>query len=94
IERIHNELVSERELQKAKNQTESQVISGYQTILQKADQLAHYYVIHKNTNEINQELDKILAITREDIRESANKYLKPENSVVLHYLPKEQRASK
>lgn len=94
IRKIHNELVSERELQKAKNQTESQMISGYQTVLQKADQLAHYYVIHKNTNEINQELDKILMITREDIRESASRYLKPENSVVLYYLPKEQRASK
>lgn len=94
IEKIRTELVSEKELQKVKNQIESQTISGYQTVLQKADQLAHYYVIHKNTNEINLELDKILSITAENIRESAVKYLKPENSVVLYYLPKEQRASK
>ena len=94
IEKIRTELVSEKELQKVKNQFESQRISGYQTVLQKADQLAHYYVIHKNTNEINLELDKILSITSEDIRGAAVKYLKPENSVVLYYLPKEQRASK
>ncbi|MCS7229441.1 MAG: pitrilysin family protein [Candidatus Kryptonium sp.] len=94
IEKIRTELVAEKELQKAKNQTEAQIISGYQTVLQKADQLARYYVIHKNTNKINTELDEILSITREDIREAANKYLKPDKSVVLYYLPREQRASK
>jgi predicted Zn-dependent peptidase len=45
-------------------------------------------------DEINHELDKILSITREEIRDSAVKYLRPENSVVLYYLPKEQKTSK
>jgi zinc protease len=94
IEKIHQELITEKELQKVKNQTESQTLSNYQTVLSKADQLAHYYVIHGNTNEINHELDKILSITREEIRDSAVKYLRPENSVVLYYLPKEQKTSK
>jgi zinc protease len=94
IEKIHRELITEKELQKVKNQTESQTLSNYQTVLSKADQLAHYYVIHGNTNEINHELDKILSITREEIRDSAVKYLRPENSVVLYYLPKEQKTSK
>jgi zinc protease len=94
IEKIHRELITEKELQKVKNQTESQTLSNYQTVLSKADQLAHYYVIHGNTDEINHELDKILSITREEIRDSAVKYLRPENSVVLYYLPKEQKTSK
>jgi zinc protease len=94
IEKIHRELITEKELQKVKNQTESQTLSNYQTVLSKADQLAHYYVIHGNADEINHELDKILSITREEIRDSAVKYLRPENSVVLYYLPKEQKTSK
>lgn len=94
LEKIYKELVDEKELQKAKNQKESETITSYQTVLNKADQLAHYYVIHKNTNKINEELGEILSITREEIRQSASKYLIPQNSVVLYYLPKEQRASK
>lgn len=90
IENLRKELVMEKELQKAKNQTEAQLIYSYQTVLQKADQLAYYYVIRKSTGQINHEIEKIHAVTREDIQESVNRYLKPESSVVLYYLPKDQ----
>ncbi len=94
LEKLYEELVDEKELQKVKNQKESETIRSYQTVLNKADQLAYYYVIHKNTNKINEELSEILSITRDELREAASKYLVPQNSVVLYYLPKEQRASK
>lgn len=94
IEKLYKESVDEKELQKVKNQKESETILSYQTVLNKADQLAYYYVIHKNTNKINEELGEILSITRGEIHQAASKYLVPENSVVLYYLPKEQRASK
>lgn len=94
IEKLYKESVDEKELQKVKNQKESETILSYQTVLNKADQLAYYYIIHKNTNKINEELGEILSITRGEIHQAASKYLVPENSVVLYYLPKEQRASK
>jgi predicted Zn-dependent peptidase len=43
-----------------------------------------------DANLINTEVDRYLAVTREDIMNAAKKYLVPTNRVVLHYLPKSQ----
>ena len=40
------------------------------------------------TDLINTELDRYLAVTREDIRAAAQKYYDPDARVILHYLPK------
>lgn len=52
-----------------------------------AENLAEGYTFYKNTNEINQELDIIKSITREEIRDAAKKYLNKNQRVVLYYLP-------
>ena len=41
-----------------------------------------------DTDLINTEIDRYLAVTREDIMAAAKKYLVKDNRVVLHYLPK------
>jgi predicted Zn-dependent peptidase len=41
-----------------------------------------------DANLINTEIDRYLAVTREDIQAAANKYLQRSNRVTLHYLPK------
>ena len=53
-----------------------------------AENLAKGYTFFNNTNHINTELEKIKAVTREDIRNVAKKYLNPNQRVVLYYLPK------
>jgi len=37
---------------------------------------------------VNTELDRYLKVSREDILAAAKKYLRVENRVTLHYLPK------
>ncbi len=88
FDRVKAELVSEREFEKIKNQTENDFISGNATLAGIAGNLANYHTFYKNADLINTELDKYLSVSREDIKRVANKYLTKSNRVVLHYLPK------
>lgn len=89
IEQIKNELISEREFQKIRNQMENDFISGNSTLTGIAGSLATYHVFFGDANLINTELERYMAVTREDIKRVANKYLNKENRVVLQYLPKD-----
>ena len=90
IEKMQNELVSASELQKIQNQIENDVISSLSSMAGIAEDLAQYYTYYKGqTNLINTEIDKYLAVSPEDIKRVANTYFKPSNRVVLHFLPKQ-----
>ncbi|MCK5468117.1 MAG: insulinase family protein, partial [Cyclobacteriaceae bacterium] len=91
IERVKNELVSEREFQKVRNQTENDFISGNSTIAGIAESLANYHVYFGDANLINNEIDRYMKVTREDLMRVAKQYLTKENRVVLYYLPKDQQ---
>lgn len=90
IEKVKKELVSEREFQKIRNQIENDFISGNSTIVGIAESLANYHVYFGDANLINNEIDRYMKVTREDLLNVANKYLTKENRVVLYYLPKDQ----
>lgn len=88
LEKVKNELITERELQKLKNQMESQFVNRNTTIQRRASSLAMFQTFYKDTNRINTELENYLKVTREDIMRVANEYLNPSRRVVLNYLPK------
>lgn len=88
LERVREELITEEELQKLKNQFENQMVNANTTIARRATNLANYYTIYKDPDLINTELDKYLAVNREDIKRVAQQYLREDNRVVLYYLPK------
>ncbi|MEP5613829.1 MAG: pitrilysin family protein [Cyclobacteriaceae bacterium] len=90
IDRMKNEIVPEKEFQKVLNQIENNFISGNASIAGIAGSLANYYLIRGNTNLINTELEKFLAVTPQDVQNAAKKYLKDSNRVTLHWLPKPQ----
>ncbi|MDY6799831.1 MAG: pitrilysin family protein [Bacteroidota bacterium] len=87
IEKVRNELISDKELEKLKNQIESQFVNSNTTLANRAYNLAINYTFFKNTNLINTEIDKYMAVTKEDIKRVANKYFRDDNRVVLYYLP-------
>ena len=75
IDKVKNECISDQEFQKIRNQIENDFISSNSMVAGIAESLAEYYLIYEDTNLINTELNKYLAVTRDDIKRVANKYL-------------------
>lgn len=88
IEKVQNELISEEEFQKLKNQIENDMISQNSKIEGIAENLANYHVYYGDANLVNTEIERYMKVTREDIKRVANEYFRKDNRVVLHYLPK------
>ena len=88
IAKIRTELISEKEYQKLLNQFENAYVSTNSTSEGVASNLAEYYLLYGDVNLINTEIDIYRSITREEIRDVANKYLQPNQRLVLDYLPK------
>jgi len=89
VVRLQTDLISESEYRKLQNQFENSYVDANSKMLGVAENLASGYSFHnKNTDDINEELEKVRAITREQIRDVARKYLKKDSRVVLYYLPK------
>ncbi len=90
LSRVREELISEDEMQKLRNQVESRMVNNNTTISSRATNLANYHLIHNDASLINTEIDRYMAVSREDIREAARKYLRDNNRVVLYYLPEQE----
>ncbi len=89
ILKLQSELISETEFTKIRNQYENNSVGANAKMLGVAENLADGYTFYnKNTNHINEDLDEIRKITREDIQSVAKKYLNPNQRVLLYYLPK------
>ena len=89
IVKLQNELISESDFTKIRNQYENAYIGKNAKMLGVAENLADGYTFHnKNTNYINIELDEVRKVTREDIQTVAKKYLNKNQRVVVYYLPK------
>jgi zinc protease len=88
IDKIKETLISDDEFQKLRNQVENDFVSANSRVAGIAESLANYKMYYGDANLINTELNRFLAVTKEDIRNAALKYYTKENRVVLHYLPK------
>jgi predicted Zn-dependent peptidase len=86
IEKIKTELITERELQKLKNNAEADFVSSNQSVEGIAASLATYHMLYGNTDLINSEIEIYRSITREDIKRVANEYLNKNQRLDLDYL--------
>ena len=87
IEKAKTDGLSDHDFQKIKNQIENDFYSRNSTMNGIASTLADYYTYFKNTNLINTEIEKYEKITKDDLIRVAKQYLRPENRLVLYYLP-------
>jgi zinc protease len=88
IERVKKEGVADWEIQKAKNTTRRNFINSMQSSLSRAINMSVWTVYYNDPNLINTRLDKVSAVTKEDVLRVANKYLTPTNRTVVVTTPK------
>jgi predicted Zn-dependent peptidase len=88
LERLKSEGITERELQRAKNQFARDYILGRESLQQKAEHLAHAEVIHSDITTADGEFDIFQKISLADVQRVAKTYFTPERRVVLHVMPK------
>ncbi|MGA0109898.1 MAG: M16 family metallopeptidase [Schleiferiaceae bacterium] len=88
IAKMQSEPLSEKEFTKLLNKVESEFVSRNSGVAGIAENLANYHVYYGDANLINTEIERYRQVTPADIQRVAQTYLKPENRVVLHYLPK------
>ncbi|MFN0254546.1 M16 family metallopeptidase [Pedobacter ureilyticus] len=85
LDKIAAELVSENELTKVKNKSESIMVFAEMSLLDKAMNLA-YYELLGDAALLNVEINKYLSITAEQIQQVAQETFKKEKSSTLYYL--------
>jgi predicted Zn-dependent peptidase len=93
VVKLQNELISEKDYQKLQNKFENQFVNSNSSIAGIANSLARNYMLYKDVNLINNQIDIYRSITREEIQNVAKKYLNPNQRIELEYLPKEKESN-
>ncbi|MGE0040572.1 MAG: M16 family metallopeptidase [Vicinamibacterales bacterium] len=88
LDRLTTDGITERELQRAKNQFARDYILGRESIQDKATSLAHAEVIHSDITTADGEFAIFQNITRADVQRVAKTYFTKENRLVLRVMPK------
>lgn len=91
IVKIQTELISEKDYQKLLNQFENQYVNQNSSVEGIAENLAKYYLLYGDVNLINTDIDIYHSITREEIRAVAQKYLNPNQRLILDYIPSPEK---
>ncbi|MDQ3908651.1 MAG: insulinase family protein [Acidobacteriota bacterium] len=92
IDRIAKEPIADWELEKAKNAARRSDASGRQSTLNRAITMGQNVVFYNDPDRINNDLEKSLAVTKDDIRRVAAKYLQPTNRTVVITTPAQKAA--
>jgi len=88
IDRLKKDGVADWEIQKAKNTTRRNFINSMQSSLSRAINISVWSVYYNDPNLINTRLDKVSAVTKDDVMRVANKYLVPAYRTVVVTTPK------
>ena len=83
--------VSDEEMEIVKNKIETDFYSDNSRVGGISESLANFHVYFGSAGLINEQMDKYLAVTKEDIMRVAKKYYVKDNRVVLHYVPKSEK---
>jgi predicted Zn-dependent peptidase len=87
IEKISTQLVSNTEMEKIKNKTESVIAFEDMAVMSRANSIAFYELLG-NANLMNTELEKYKSLTAEDIKKFSQQIFANTNSNTIHYYSK------
>jgi predicted Zn-dependent peptidase len=85
VEKVKAEGVTADEFEKARNQKEAELANDNGTMLARARNLANAHLFLGKTEEVNNELNRYLAVKREDLQRVAKKYLDAGKVHIVHY---------
>lgn len=85
LDRMKNEMVPEQELTKVKNKMESTMVFSEMSLLDKAMNLA-YFELLGDAAKLNQETERYLRVTGEEVQIQARHIFRKENASTLYYL--------
>ena len=85
IEELKDTTLTVRELEKVKNKFESSTVLSNTSILNKAMNLSVYELLG-DIHLVNREVEKFRSVTRKMVRDTAVRYLNPDNCTTLFYL--------
>jgi zinc protease len=88
LEKVKEELVTERELEKVRNQFLRNEVTGSLSVASKASLLGSYEVLRGGAEKLNQRLELMRAVTREDLQRVARTYLVTERETEAIVQPK------
>ena len=87
MDRLKTGGITDRELKRAKNQFARDYIVGRQTVRQKALQLAHAVVIHKDITTADGEFQIFQRMSASDVQRVAQTYFTDANRTVITIVP-------
>ncbi|MDN3594789.1 M16 family metallopeptidase [Zunongwangia endophytica] len=80
--------ISDKDLKRIKAGQETSFYNSVSSVLGKGFQLAQYQIFANDPNFINKEMDKLLAVSKEDVMRVFNKYIKDQNYIATSFVPK------
>ncbi len=90
LEKVKAELITERELQKAKNQVEAAFVFAQDSIFGQAMKIGYYEAVG-GWRQMDDYLPGIRKVTREDVRRVARLYLDPDRRTVGTLIPTKEK---
>ncbi len=93
LDDIRRNGVTAHELQKAKNRIETMFVRAVTSLQSRADLLNSFRVLAGDAGQVNTHLEKLQAVTLEDVQRVAAKYLTEHNATCLYYLPYPKKSS-
>jgi len=90
LEKFEADGIDDRDMNRIKNLQETQFYNGISSILSKSFQLAQFNEFRGSPDELSKEVDRILAVTKEDVMRVYEKYVKDKPYVLTSFVPKGQ----
>ena len=87
IEKLQKELISENNYLKVQNAFENSYVSSLSSVTGRSQALARYYHLYGDTSMINKFPEIYRSISREDVKDVANKHLNKSQRLIMEYLP-------
>jgi zinc protease len=91
VKKLQDTPVTAAELEKAKNQLLTSELRSRETNLGKSQTLGDAVVLLGDANRVNTDLQRLMAVTANDVQRVAKKYFTDNNRYIFYYLPESER---